>query len=146
MRDSLDSRLGRRRQSAASSSCASAPARRPACRATTWPSRNVTMRVPYSAMSISCVISSTVMPRSLVQALKDAHHFDAGPRVEVPGRLVRQQNRRVVDQRARDRDALLLTAGELIRMMVRPVAESDQPSSISIARLCRSAVFSALPP
>ena len=32
--------------------------------ATTWPSRNVTVRVPYSAMSISCVISTTLMPRS----------------------------------------------------------------------------------
>src|SRR5262249_21362568 len=42
-----------------------------------------------------------------VQALEDAHHFDAGFRVEVSGRLVGQQNRRVVDQRARDRDALL---------------------------------------
>ena len=43
---------------------AAAGLRRPARSATTCPSRNVTMRVPYSAMSISCVISTTVMPRS----------------------------------------------------------------------------------
>ena len=62
----------------------------------------------------------------LVQALEDPHHFDAGPRVEVPGRLVREQDRRVVDQRAGDRDALLLSARQLVRMVVGPVAEPDQ--------------------
>src|SRR5665213_3292520 len=33
-----------------------------------------------------------------VQRLENVHHFDAGPRVEVPGRFVRQQNRRRIDQ------------------------------------------------
>ena len=45
-----------------------------------------------------------------IQPLEQAHHFDAGPGIEVPGRLVRQKNRRVVDERTRDRDTLLLTA------------------------------------
>ena len=103
------------------------------------------MRVPYSAMSCSCVISSTVMPRSLVQPLKDVHHLDAGSRVEVPGRLVRQQNRRVVDERPRDRDALLLAARELVGVMVGPLLEPDGRQH-SIARLCRSAVLSGEPP
>src|SRR5438093_9684487 len=62
----------------------------------------------------------------LVQALEDAHHFDAGFRVEVSGRLVGQQNRRAVDERARDGDALLLTARQLIRMVIRPVAQTDE--------------------
>ena len=39
-------------------------------------------------------------------------------RVEVAGRLVGQQDRGVVDQRARDRDALLLAARELARVVV----------------------------
>ena len=46
-----------------------------------------------------------------IQPLEQSHHLDAGPRVEVAGRLVGEQDRRVVDQRARDRHALLLAAG-----------------------------------
>src|SRR5579862_7654701 len=45
-----------------------------------------------------------------VELLKNVHDLDAGARVEVPGRLVGQENGRVVDQRPRDGDALLLTA------------------------------------
>jgi hypothetical protein len=37
----------------------------------------------------------------------------AGGRVEVPRRLVCKQQRRIVGERARDRDALLFAAGEL---------------------------------
>src|SRR5436190_12538763 len=61
-----------------------------------------------------------------VQLLKDAHHLDAGARIEVAGRLVGEQQRRVVHERARDGDALLLPARELIRMMVDAVAEADR--------------------
>src|SRR5262252_2920026 len=61
-----------------------------------------------------------------IQALENPHDFDAGFRVEVPGRLVGQQDRRVVDQRARDGDALLLSARELVRMMVGAVAQADE--------------------
>ena len=45
-----------------------------------------------------------------VQAIEERHDFDAGLRIEVAGRLVGEQDRRVVDQRARDGDALALTA------------------------------------
>ena len=65
------------------------------------------------------------MPRSHVQPLKDAHHLDARPRVEVAGRLVGQEDRRLRDQRAGDRDALLLAARQLIRMVVGALAEAD---------------------
>ena len=41
----------------------------------------------------------------------------AGLRVEVARRLVREQDRRVVHERSRDRDALTLTARELVRTM-----------------------------
>src|SRR5262249_41950132 len=61
-----------------------------------------------------------------IQALENPHDFDAGCRVEVPGRLVGQYDRRVVDQRARDRDALLLSARELIRMMIGAVAQAHE--------------------
>ena len=40
-------------------------------------------------------------------------HLMAGAAVEIAGRFVGEQNRRVVRQRPRDRYALLLAAGEL---------------------------------
>ena len=61
-----------------------------------------------------------------VEPLEDAHHLDAGARIEVAGRLVGKQQRRVVHQRPRDRDALLLAAGQLIRMMAHAVREADR--------------------
>src|SRR5262245_1524102 len=45
-----------------------------------------------------------------VQALEQPHDLGAGFRVEVAGRLVGEQDRRVVDERAGDGDALTLTA------------------------------------
>ena len=49
-----------------------------------------------------------------------------GARVEIAGRLVGQQEAGIVDQRARDRDALLLAAGELAGRVALAVAESEQ--------------------
>ena len=60
-----------------------------------------------------------------VQPLEDAHDLDAGARVEVAGRLVGEEQRRLVDERARDGDALLLSARELVRVVVEPLAEAD---------------------
>ncbi len=51
-------------------------------------------------------------------------HFLAQLRVERRERLVEQQHRRMRDERARDRDALLLPAGELVRVAL---AESGEP-------------------
>ena len=47
-----------------------------------------------------------------------------GPRVEVSGGLVGQEQDRLVDQRTGDRHPLLLAAGELVRRMVRPCPQS----------------------
>ena len=47
-------------------------------------------------------------------------------RVEVAGRLVGEQHQRPVDERAGDRDALLLTAGELVGHAGRLAVEADQ--------------------
>ena len=44
-------------------------------------------------------------------------------RVEVAGRLVGQHDRRVVGERARDGDALLLAARELRRIVVRAIGQ-----------------------
>src|SRR5436190_13916401 len=53
-----------------------------------------------------------VAPR--VQPMEHLHDFLAGLRVEVAGRLVGEQDGRVVHQGARDGDALALTAGQLV--------------------------------
>ncbi len=45
--------------------------------------------------------------------------------VEVPRGLVREQHRRLVDQRSGDGDALFLSAGELGRVVLEPVAEPE---------------------
>ncbi len=49
------------------------------------------------------------------------------PQLEVEGaeRLVEQQRARVVDQRAGQRDALLLAAGQLTRLALGEVGETD---------------------
>jgi hypothetical protein len=49
----------------------------------------------------------------------------ACPRVEVAGRLVREDDRRVGDQCPGDGDALLLTTGELGGPVLPPVGEAD---------------------
>jgi hypothetical protein len=54
----------------------------------------------------------------LVQPLKCAKHDLARFRVEVSGRLVRQNKFRVIDERASNGHALDLSAGELVRPMI----------------------------
>ena len=61
-----------------------------------------------------------------VEPLQDLHDLDAGAAVEVAGGLVGEEQLGVVDQRAGDRDALLLAARELVRRVVRAVAEADR--------------------
>src|SRR5207245_7859905 len=63
---------------------------------------------------------------ALVELLKNSHDFDAGPAVQVTGRLVRKQHFGLVDQRAPDRHALLLTARKLAWMMVFAAAKADR--------------------
>ena len=63
----------------------------------------------------------------LVQALEQRHDFVAGRGIEVAGRLVRQQDRRIVHQRAGDGDALPLTAGKLVRLVMHALLQIDLP-------------------
>ena len=55
-----------------------------------------------------------------VQPLQQSQDLLARLGVEIAGRLVGEQQRRVGDDGARDRDALLLAAGELARVVLRP--------------------------
>ena len=61
-----------------------------------------------------------------VDPLEQQHDVLAGVRVEVAGRLVGQQHQRPVDERAGDRDPLLLAAGQLVRQPVGLAVEADQ--------------------
>src|SRR5690606_18190477 len=54
----------------------------------------------------------------VAQALEQGEDLLAGLRIERTGGLVGEQDRRAVDQRARDRDALLLAAGQFAGAMV----------------------------
>ena len=56
-----------------------------------------------------------------VQALEHGHDFHARVRVEVSGRLVGEHQNRIVHDGTRDRHALLLAAGQLVRIVVRAV-------------------------
>src|SRR6266513_234289 len=60
-----------------------------------------------------------------IDLLKNAHDLHAGARIESAGRFVGQDDPRIVDQRPRDSDSLLLAAGQLARMMILPSSESD---------------------
>ena len=70
-----------------------------------------------------------------VHAVQQLHDPDRGLGVEVAGRLVRQQQRRVVDERARQRHALLLAAGQLVGVAVELRRQADQPQDLRHLRL-----------
>ena len=77
-------------------------------------------------MSGSCVTTTSVIPLSRFSRWKMRHDLDAGARVERAGRLVRQDELRIVDQRARDGHALLLSAGELARLVIDAVRQAHR--------------------
>ena len=60
-----------------------------------------------------------------VQFLQQIHDGFAVARIEVAGRFVGQEDGRFAGERARDRDALLLTAGELARQMFGAMPHAD---------------------
>ena len=60
----------------------------------------------------------------VIQCLQNVHDLDRCPAVQVPGRLIGQQDRRPVHQPARNGHALLLPAGKLRRMMPGAFGES----------------------
>ena len=74
-----------------------------------------------------------------VERLQQVEDLVAGLAIEVAGRLVAEQQRRVGDDRAGDADALLLAAGELARVVLRAVGEADDLQRDRRTRLRRSA-------
>ena len=106
------------RASAAGQADGHAHARPPA------PSRIRTCRGRPSAISRSWVITTTVVPAAC-SSRSSSSTAGAGGRVEVAGRLVGQQQRRLADHRPGDRHPLPLAAGQLVRPVVEPVAQPD---------------------
>ena len=82
---------------------------------------------------MSCVTMTTVEPRRCVQIANQRENLLAGVRVEIAGRLVGEQDRRIDRQRARDRDALALAAGQLLRQVLQAVAELHQSQQLARA-------------
>lgn len=64
-------------------------------------------------------------PRLAHESVEEIQHVGGGVRVERAGGLVGQDERRVVYQRAGHRQALLLAAGEPVRVTPGAVAEAD---------------------
>src|SRR4051794_1168166 len=61
-----------------------------------------------------------------VDLVEQLHDPDGGVGVEVPGGLVADEERRMVHERARDRDALLLATGHLVRVAVHLVRQPNE--------------------
>ncbi len=88
------------------------------------PSRICRRRGNVCAMFSSCVISTSVAP-SAASSCNRRDHLAPGPRVEVAGRLVGEDDLRALGDRARDRDPLALAARQLRRPVGQPVPEPD---------------------
>ena len=72
-----------------------------------------------AASSASCVTSTSVVPRALMDAHQQVHDVPAGGGVEIARRLVGKDDRRIVRQRAGDRDPLLFAARQLRGIVMR---------------------------
>ena len=96
---------------------AMSPAMRPSARNTT--------RSAVAAAFGSWVTMTIVWPNVSTASRSRLEDLGAGVRVEVAGRLVGEQHGRLADQRAGDRDPLLLAARELRRAVVATLGEAD---------------------
>src|SRR5204863_1456671 len=72
--------------------------------------------------------------RLAVQRLEQLHDTRAGLAVEVARGLVGEEQPRRIAERPRDRDALLLATGELIREVVHTIAETHPGEQLAGSR------------
>ena len=89
------------------------------------PSSRCTTRSACAARAGECVTITTVAPSRCSDA-EHVHDVRAVAAVEVARRLVGEDQRRIVDERARDRDALLLAARELVGVLLRARVEPHE--------------------
>ena len=97
------------------------------------PDRSRIVRSQRAASAGSWVTSTSVAPRSRAQIEQQFDDRPAGRLVEIAGRLVGDQERGPRAKRARQRDALLLAAGKLRRIM-RSAARRGRPPPVPRAR------------
>ena len=93
--------------------------------ATIRPSPRKITRSAWLAAIGSCVTIAIDWPWSRLAAASSAEHLATAARVEVAGRLVGEHEVGRGRERAGDRDALLLAAGELVRAVAQPVGEPE---------------------
>ena len=72
---------------------------------------------------------------SCIDLTHEIHDFQRQIRIEVAGRLIREDDQRLVDQRSGDGDALLLTARELLRICAHAVLQPDPLEHLECAPL-----------
>src|SRR5207244_4474908 len=72
---------------------------------------------------------------TLVQLLQHRTRLDAQLRIEVRERLVHEEDRRLARDRPSDRDALALTARELLRLALQELREAEQLADLVHAPL-----------
>ena len=80
------------------------------------------------SLVVGCHQRSAALAADEVEELTE--HRVGGVLVEVAGRLVGEHQRRLVGERAGDRNALLLTAGELGRTMVQTLSQSERAKQL----------------
>ena len=132
------SAVGRRRRYVGPAVSGRSRRRRGLSSRTISPSLSSTTRLRiWSTMSSSWVAMTMVVPVA-VDPVEQPHDVEADRGVEVAGGLVAEQDRRLVDERAGDRHALLLTAGQLVRQPLL-LAVRGRPSRASRARSAGSA-------
>ena len=96
-----------------------------------------------SASDWSWVTNRVVIPSRCCRLRISARSWVRTLRVERRERLVEQQHRRLDRQRAGDRDALLLAAGELVRVAVGGLREAHQLQQLVGALEARRLVLAA---
>ena len=84
------------------------------------------IRSQASPTSASCVTRRIVLPRSRLKRRNMPRTSIAARRVQVAGRLVAEDQLRVVHQGSGDRHALLLAAGQLHRTVAGPIGQADR--------------------
>ena len=73
-----------------------------------------------------CSTSSMLTPSSLVDGAQDAENLLHHQRRQAEGRLVQQQQLRPQHQRARDREHLLLAAGQRARLLAQALLQARE--------------------
>jgi hypothetical protein len=69
----------------------------------------------------------------MVELLEEAHNFDRSTSVQIPRWLIGEQQGRIIHQRPRDGDALLLSARQLIWVMVLARGETHERQRLAAA-------------